>query len=218
MDVSNNNYFYTREQRNSDEYDKLREVYVYCEKASPESEKDLLRRVSLLDIDDSCERQLQGGNFVSELFAFHHFIGSFPEWIPESSKKGTKTPDFYILKGGKKYPIEVKTLNLPKDEGDSLRSKDALVREIDITSPELSFETKIIADCKDAIAKFKDYLQYAKDDDIYGTIWLSYIPSQMTRLEEGAITQMVERIKKLAEKITPKEVEIIVENAWSELK
>lgn len=221
MDIGKYNYFYVRKLRNGPEYQLLTRIYDYCV-GDTELLSELLRRLRLLNLDDRNELQLQGGNFVSELTAFEKFVneGYLPRWVPESQKKGVKSPDFYVTTVDSKFPIEVKTLNLPQEEGNLLRSANGSpVNEMQVTPSEPSFDAKIRSNCFDAVEKFRHFLELPDTNpNISGLIWFSYIPSQMTRMEKGATQRMVEYIKALANKITPKDVKIFVENAWPDVE
>lgn len=216
MDIGKNNYFYERKKRINWEYQLLIDVSKYCGERS-----DLIRRLSLLDIEDKSERQLQGGNFVSELKAFKHCIdnGFLPTWIPESRQNGVKSPDFYIKVANLELPVEVKTLNLPQEEGDFLRlAKGSPVSEKQVTLVEPSFDVKIKGGCSDAIEKFKHFLKIEDSDSSpRGLIWFSYIPSEMVRQEDGGAPRMVEYVRDFAESITPEDVSVFVENGWADL-
>lgn len=204
--------YFARKRSNSPEYSLIKRVEALCAN-DPNDRSEFNRRLeSLANVHEDAEHQLQAGNLVSEFQVFYwlHEQKKLPYWVPESKKKCVMSPDLYFDKEGAKFPVEVKTINLPEKEGDVLRKKIFPGLTETVVPPEVKFYKKIDSSVADALEKFRCF--HGKEQ---GSIYFLYIPSLNVRINNAA-NSTAEAIQKYIRGVAPSAVNIYVHNAWTD--
>jgi len=171
-------YFSKKKQQDPAVFELAQRVFDASSK-EPNNAKELERRLNELSRTQGAEHWRQSANLMAELVVFDELAkqGVAPRWIPESARKGIKTPDIEYTKGGLRTPVEVKHLNDPKDEHEATYAGRSIGGSVDRDYKTfLGVKVKYLVD--DATAKFSSYYSQPGSDSTSGpTLYLFYTKS-----------------------------------------
>src|ERR1019366_9518397 len=168
-------------------------------------------RMVLLPRTKDAEHVRQCSNFLAEIGAFDDLINQNikPHWVPETK---VPMPDLQYSLGSVEVPVEVKHLNSPRIEHDTLFSGKSYGGSVD-KNYQFGLRKKIIDFVNDARVKFVSFNKIVnKINSSNGTLYLFFSKSIDAGLLDNIKWEktMGERIKIIAEPLMQDDLKLIV--------
>lgn len=193
-------------------------VFNLAQRAIDESKKynqdalDIERRMELLTHSKGAEHVRQCSNFLAETSTYNDLLdkGREPHWVPETTKP---TPDLqYINSHGRKVPVEVKHLNSPRVEHETLFAGNTYGGSVN-QSYEVGLQQKVADFVASARRKFKNFNKTVNGEDSEaGELYLFFSKSIDAGIVDGITWEkkMKERVTDITQPLCSPDITLIV--------